>query len=240
MTDFHWFHSRISRSLAVSAAVVLVAALAVGVSHDAHAERGDYSFMSRAGSESGFEQNEYPHERGFYARGAFGLGYLRSNVRDDGNMIGNVHGFAVDWQAALGGIVVPNVALHATFWGQTIPSPKFEIDGLGTVELDDSRASMFGLGAGATGYFGYSGMFLSGSLGAAKARIRFPAGNNLVAEENSDWGFIFDLMTGKEWIVGPGVGLGFALGGGMHIIPGENDVNARGFNLSARFILTLN
>lgn len=231
--------SRFKSSRIGTFAALLAASFMIVATPDAHAERGDYSFMSRAGSESGFQQNVYPHESGLYARGHFGFGYLRTNFKEDGETNGSLKGFAVDWQAALGGIVVPNLALHATFWGQTAPSPEIEINGLGSIELDDTRFSMFGIGGGATGYFGYSGLFLSGSVGAAK--LRFNSNSDLLnIEESSNWGFAFDVMSGKEWIVGSGVGLGVAIGGGMHLIPDEGNFKNQGFNVSARFIITLN
>jgi hypothetical protein len=201
----------------------------------AQAER-DYSFMSQAGPPAA-----YTHEAGFFARGSFGLGYQKSNFFLDGDKVGSVKGFAVDWQAAVGGIVAPNVGVHATFWGQTIPGPEFELDGVGSSSPEDTRVSLFGLGGGVTGYFGYSGLFLTGSVGAARLRTSTSGpffDNNRTS--NSEWGFAFDVMSGKEWMVADGVGLGVGLGGGMHIIPDDNDAKNQGFNIGVRMFLTLN
>lgn len=240
MTSLPLKRSRFELSTVGPLAVLLAASFIMIAAPDAHAQRGDYSFMSRAGAESGFQQNVYPHESGFYARGHFGFGYLRDNFKADGDTYASIKGFAFDWQAALGGIVVPNLALHATFWGQTAPSPEIEVNNIGSVDPDDTRFSMFGIGGGATGYFGYSGLFLSGSVGAAKLRLNSSDALLGNIEDSSNWGFAFDMMSGKEWIVGPGVGLGVAIGGGMHIIPDEGSFKNQGFNISARFIITLN
>jgi hypothetical protein len=215
-------------------ALVGMVVLTLGATNG-YAER-DYSFMSQAGPPAA-----YSHETGFFARGSFGFGYQKSNFIADGEDVGSVKGFAIDWQAALGGIVAPNVGVHATFWGQTIPGPEFELNGFGSSSPEDTRVSLFGLGAGVTGYFGYSGLFLTGSLGAAK--LRTSTSNAFIDDRetfNSDWGFAFDVMSGKEWMVADGVGIGVGLGGGMHIIPDESESKLQGFNLGVRMFLTLN
>lgn len=224
---------------ALTTAAVLAALVSVG-----SASASDYSFMSRAGAESGMVGEPGPHEYGIYFRGQLGGSFALTRVRPSGDGNFAIQGGGLAFGAMLGGIVAPGTAVHATFAGVTVPSPKVRVDGSIT-SFDDlgieGQLTQMLLGAGFTTHMP-SGTFVSLSAGAQSNRLRGRFEGFGASETSVDWGVGLNGQLGYEWMLSRSFGVGFALDGGGFYIPnvGGSDDPATGFNLGAVVMFTIN
>ncbi len=184
------------------------------------------------------------HDSGFFLRLSAGLGSARTEI-DAADVEDDPVGFDVeasglsgDANFAIGVIVSPNLALHATLLGWAVTEPDFEIGGI-DVDSEDVSMSMSGFGAGLTYYLDPSNVYFSGSIAAATMNLEFHEDNATTSLE-SDTGVALQGMVGKEWWVGSRWGLGVAVDASFHSIPTETDESLKGTNFGVRFSATYN
>ena len=175
------------------------------------------------------------HEDGFFLRLSAGGGTANSSA-DDGTDEMELSGTSGDVNFAIGGMISPNLALHATVFGWSISDPTVKMNG---TEVGDLNADVTatGIGAGLTYYFMPANLYLSGSVGSGKMEV--DAGGGLDGE--TDRGLLLDLTIGKEWWVGDKWGLGVAGGLQYHSF-NDPDIDEKwsGTSFAIRFTATMN
>ena len=173
------------------------------------------------------------HEGGFFLRLSAGGGPAATEF-DDGVSTIEFSGSSGDVNLAIGGIVSPNLALHATVFGWLVEDPDLKISGLGGQVQGDLDLSA--LGVGVTYYFMPINFYVSSSVGIGSLTIE---GGGIAGETGS--GPVFDLSVGKEWWVSSRWGLGLAVALGYHSVPEQGvDENWSGISFAVRFSATLN
>ena len=174
---------------------------------------------------------------GFMLRLSAGGGSAGSNIEDPTGSI-DLSGTAGEMNIAVGGMIQPNLAVHATLFGWSVSDPDADVNivgvGQGSGTLNGT-ATMSAIGPGVTYYFMPVNMYVSGSVGYG----RFSLDGDV--EGSTDGGVAFDLSLGKEWWVGDAWGLGAAGGFGYHSLP-DKDVseNWSGTSFALRFSATFN
>ena len=172
---------------------------------------------------------------GFFLRLSAGVGGAKSNVDLEDSSL-EVSGASGDVNFAIGGVVSPNFALHASVFGWSLTDPEVEVTGLGSGELDGDL-SLSAVGLGFTYYFMPANLYISPSIGAATLTLDVDG----LGDFESETGVALDFTLGKEWWVGNSWGLGVAGSFGYHSIPDEDlDENFTGTSVAVRFTATLN
>jgi hypothetical protein len=168
------------------------------------------------------------HNGGFFLRLSAGAGGAETTWGDN---LMKFSGVSSSTNFAIGGVILPNMALHATLFGWLLSEPDMEI--LGIPATTNESVLLSGIGIGVTYYIMPVNIYLSPSIGLGT-----------LSEESggsTDIGFMLDMSLGKEWWVGGSWGLGVAGGFGYHSVPEKDvDVNWSGYDLSIRFTATLN
>jgi hypothetical protein len=143
-------------------------------------------------------------------------------------------GFATDVNFAIGAVVSPNFAVHATLFGWLVSDPDVELGGLTAEITGDLSLSAFG--GGVTYYIMPANVYLSGSIGVGSLTLETSFG-----EGETDMGPVIDLTIGKEWWVSDGWGIGAAASLGYHSVP-EKGINENwsGTCFALRFSATMN
>jgi hypothetical protein len=108
---------------------------------------------------------------------------------------------------ALGGAVMPNLIIFGNLFGMTLTDPDFEIAGTpyGSVS---GTTSFFGIGPGLAYYFDPYNVYISGTVAAMQFSANDSTTNATPYE--SEVGFGFQGMVGKEWWVTQDWGIGIA------------------------------
>lgn len=216
--------------------IALVAALLV-TGFAATAVAQDLSHMSHAtAGPSG------PHSSGILIRGSLGVGSTAMGVDDAYET--RLYGATVEFGMAVGAIVAPNLALHGSIWLMETPSPRVDRS-VGPYTLSsyesDRTLSLAAFGPGATVFLGPSNFYLTGSAGPAFLTTEIPSAAVIV---DRSFGFAGDLGIGKEWFIGPNLGLGLAAHvGGFAVSGNDYDDHYDGFggwHGSLRMSMTLN
>jgi hypothetical protein len=175
----------------------------------------------------------HDHLNGFFLRLSAGAGAAQTEVEEIEGVL-KMSGAATDMNLAIGGIVTPNLAIHATLFGWLVDKPDIEFFGLSVSSNDDLSLSAFG--AGLTYYFMPINIYLSGSVGAGSLSLETSLGTG-----ETDTGVTLDVTLGKEWWVGNRWGIGAAAAFGYHHIPEANaGYDWTGTSLALRFSATLN
>lgn len=173
------------------------------------------------------------HNGGFFLRLSTGIGGAQAEYSDPSAM--KLYGVSSDMNIAIGMIVFPNMALHATMYGWMLSEPAAEIGGSEGEFPGD--ATLGSLGVGLTYYLMPANLYLSGSVGFSVMSVE--VFGTFTGE--TDAGPAFDVTLGKEWWVGGSWGLGVAGGFGYFSVPDKDvDENWSGFSLGVRFTATLN
>jgi hypothetical protein len=168
------------------------------------------------------------HRGGFFLRLSAGAGGAETTFGDN---LMKFSGVSSSTNFAIGGVVLPNMALHATLFGWLLSEPDMEI--LGIPVTTNESVLLSGLGIGVTYYIMPVNIYLSPSIGLGTLSEE--------SDGSTDMGLILDMTLGKEWWVGGSWGLGVAGGFGYHSVPEKDvDVNWSGYDLSLRFTATLN
>jgi len=177
------------------------------------------------------------HDGGLFLRLSGGFGYARSKMEESGVSL-QFSGSSADVNLAIGGMVTPKLALHATLIGWMTSGPEIKVcDGrCETGSSDDLDFSLSGFGGGVTYYFMPSNFYLSGSICAAQLTLTVDN-----ASLDSDYGPAIDITAGKEWWVSDSWGLGVAGSFGYHSIGfAEFDSKWSGPSFAVRFSATYN
>jgi hypothetical protein len=144
----------------------------------------------------------YRHE-GFFLRLALGPGYQSLEV-DAGFDTLELDGVGFGSSVAIGGIIQPNLALHADFFAAAIVNPNATLNGVERGELESS-VSVSGVGIGATYFFMPSNMYASFSLGLGTLTFEFDGNTS-----ESESAFALNAVVGREFWVDPEWGVGVA------------------------------
>jgi hypothetical protein len=185
------------------------------------------------------------HE-GFFLRLTLGLGWHAWKKQlpvpppdDSGLPLGggeaSASGVGLGLGIAIGYVVAPNLALHITGTGHVVGEPVLELGGMEIENKGSSLAAML-LGIGGTYYLMPMNVYVSASFGFG--------GMQFIPKEDidpldTDAGFAWELMAGKEWWVADDWGLGAALQFAMVNTPDEGERSAA-FAVNALFSATYN
>ena len=137
---------------------------------------------------------ERDHEDGFFLRLSTGPGFAKTRLNSN-NAAMKLSGETADLNFAIGGIISPNLALHATLYGWLVQDPDVEVSGISGKGSGDLDLNAFGVGL--TYYFMPVNIYISGSGGLGKLSAD---GEENVGETKE--GPVFDMTVGKEWWVG--------------------------------------
>ncbi len=174
------------------------------------------------------------HDDGFFLRLSAGAGPVSTSAESMG-LDWEMSGSGGDVNLAIGGIVMPNLALHGTIFGWLMSEPDADFGPLGSGVLDGD-VSLNVVGGGITYYFMPINIYVSGSAGAATLSYDGPSGSG-----ETDYGYAADVTVGKEWWVSDGWALGVAGGFSYHSIPDEDmDSDWTGTSVAVRFTATHN
>ena len=166
------------------------------------------------------------HADGLLLRLSAGVGYGASEFGDL-----KISGPSGDINFALGGIVSPNTAVHATLLGWVVSDPDAKVSGT-TVGTINGDFELSGGGVGLTHYFMPANIYLSPTVGLGRLSID---------SDHTDIGLVTDLTIGKEWWVGSQWGLGVAGAVGFHSISdGDVDGSWEAVTFAVRFSATTN
>lgn len=173
------------------------------------------------------------HDGGFFLRLSAGAGIASTELSEGGDEF-KIDGPSGDLNLAVGAVVVPNLAIHATLFGWFMSEPDAEFNGeKGTLEED---VGLSAIGAGITYYIDPANVYLSSSVGAGELSVE---GDNFTI--TTDKGIVVDITVGKEWWVGQSWGIGVAGAAVLHSIPdGDVDGNWSGPGFAVRFTATMN
>jgi len=177
------------------------------------------------------------HESGFLLRLAAGVEMTDSRIAAAD---ARVWGTAGALNVAIGGIILPNLALHGTLWGWTALNPAVTQGSIG-----GEPQEAFGLGAyggGLTYYVMPANIYLSGSFGVGVLQLDASG-----IRGSTDAGIAVDISLGKEWWVGDMWGLGVAAAFGYYSATkggGDDDplrtARWKGKSIGLRFTATVN
>jgi hypothetical protein len=145
---------------------------------------------------------------GFFIRLTPGLGYANFTEEIDGTDFLEFSGLSYSSRLQIGGAVSDNVIIYGELGGIIFLSPSMKLLG---EEVDDPDVTLniSGFGAGISYYIMPANVYFALSL-----LVTGVASESGGTKANSEFGFGFNLMAGKEWWVGEQWGLGIA--GFMH------------------------
>lgn len=170
---------------------------------------------------------------GFYLRLQIGGGYVTGRQGDT-----HLSGGAMAFGFAIGAVVLPNLALVATFTFHEAPDPTARTSG-GSTTLNDDTLGSESFGAGLVYYVEPFNAYVSASVLDMTADITDAKSNQLASSND---GIGFDVMVGKEWWVGREWGLGAAAEFTAGWMTDANDSSTRwnSFTYSLLFSATYN
>jgi hypothetical protein len=186
-------------------------------------------------------QNGYQEHDGFFLRMLYGFGYAETVEKDVMGSDLKFSGTSDALRFQIGGTVSDNLILYGEFGGIMQIEPEMEWMGQ-SGSTSDVTVSAFDIGGGITYYFMPSNFYLSFSLHTSQAEFEY----NKV-KGDSEFGFGFNAMVGKEWWVGAQWALGAAFygyystmkdKGTIEGINYEYDIN--NFSVGAMFSVTYN
>jgi hypothetical protein len=171
------------------------------------------------------------HTSGFFLRLQGGASVSNTAISDPLLTEFELSGIGGNFQAAIGAVVAPNLALHGTMWAWFVGSPSAKLAGQDVGQFS-GNLNLSALGGGGTYYFMPANVYLSGNLGVGQLSTE---------GSSSDAGIVMDLALGKEWWVSSKWGLGLSGGVQYHSIPdGGLTQNWSGTTFLLSFSATLN
>jgi hypothetical protein len=142
----------------------------------------------------------------FFMRASAGL--CAGNAKlETGGFKGELKDPGLDVNIAVGYVVIPNLAVHATLWGWGLNDPDVSVQGAfgGSTLANHGLFQMTAFGAGATYYVMPLNAYVSSSVGLGA----FTGTDQL--DGQSERGLAVDVTAGKEWWINPEWGAGAAL-----------------------------
>lgn len=147
-------------------------------------------------------QNGVHEHDGFFLRMLYGFGYAELVEKDVLGSDMTYSGEAGVLRFQIGGTVSENLILYGEFGGVMQFDP--ELDWMGqSISTSDVTVSVFDFGGGLTYYLMPSNFYFSLSLHTSQATIEAKGETG-----ESEYGFGFNAMIGKEWWVGEQWALG--------------------------------
>lgn len=162
---------------------------------------------------------------GLMGRLSLGVGYLGSS--ETAPLIGDVStsGVSLAFNLALGGYVVPNLALHASAWGGLAIGPSVSFGGVSSTLGDDAGLQASAFGVGATYFLSPIDLYLGASVGASVLSLSSTRGS-VTTTASTGVGFGFNLIAGRQWDLTPDVGIGLAAQFGWQTNPRDTAVGS--------------
>ena len=181
-----------------------------------------------------FANEARQHDTGFFLRLAPGFGTFSTKAEDGGDSL-KFSGAAGTFDAAVGFVIKPNLALHANVGAWSTLDPKVTINGT-EFESDDLSVTLTMVGVGVTYYLGESNTYLTGSVGLGTLSAEFEG-----EEADTGGGFAIELGAGKEWWLGNKFGLGAGAAFNYHSVPDDDiDSSFKGASFGVRLTATFN
>jgi hypothetical protein len=186
---------------------------------------------------AGSARAQRAHNADLYIRGTIGPAYATSNANSIASSeSAELSGDGIEYSVAMGGITIPNLAVHVTFFGWTTfsPDPKYT-----HTELNlGTSLNMFAWGAGLTYIIMPINLYFTVSPAFAQLKTKGPD----IGSSTSDRGWAIEGSIGKEWWFSETWAWGLALGGGYHSARGPSTADRRweGWSSSLRLSITIN
>ncbi len=149
---------------------------------------------------------QVPLHYGLHLHFDVGVGASRSSASQSGDRV-EIRGAGLPLSFGIGGAVVPNLILGASFWSTVVADPTFEVNGFS--EESEATYTLSGFGPMLTVYV--PGNFFV-TLVPSLTRITIEEGDTTGRTET---GAGLRASIGKEWRVGYDWGLGVALVGSI-------------------------
>jgi hypothetical protein len=150
------------------------------------------------------DPNAFRHV-GFFFRLNLGFGYMGSSTSASQTLFtfDSSHGFAGDSGVAIGGAAKENFIVAGEFWWSWAASPALTARGVSVPNGGTLSNSLFGFGPQFTWYLMPSNVFVS--LTPSMTWLSF---SDVFGSYQTDLGFGSRFALGKEWWVGPHLGMG--------------------------------
>jgi hypothetical protein len=179
---------------------------------------------------------------GFYLRLQLGGGYTSMSASSGPNSL-KYSGGSVGFGLALGGAVAPNLIIYGALIDSIAQNPDTTFNGPSFGSTSGS-VGVVGVGPGLAYYLQPANVFFAGSFLLSRLVFSDTDGNTT---DQTDWGFTFEGLVGKEWWVSDNWGLGASaqlLLGTMKdkepLVPGESIPTWRVVAFSLLFSATFN
>jgi hypothetical protein len=147
-----------------------------------------------------------PQHSGFYMRLHLGGGYAHMGGTDANGDEQAFVGGGGSFGIALGGTIAPNLVIFGNLFGMFLSDPDVEFNGTKTGSVTGTT-TISGIGPGVAYYFQPINLYISGTLAFTQFQAADSNGNT-VFESNTGYGF--QGMVGKEWWVSQTWGIGIA------------------------------
>jgi hypothetical protein len=181
-----------------------------------------------------FANEARQHDKAFFLRLAPGFGSF-STKADDGVDSVKFSGAAGAFDVAVGYVIKPNLALHASIGAWSTVNPKLTVNGQ-EFDTDDVTVGLTNVGAGVTYYLGESNTYLTATLGLASLNAEFNGD-----DAQTGGGVAFEVGAGKEWWVSKKLGLGVGAALNYHSVPDDDiDTSFKGTSFGIRMTATFN
>lgn len=148
---------------------------------------------------------QHAHD-GFYLRLHIGGGY--AEMGSGGGYDITFKGAGASFGLALGGTIAPNLIIFGNLFGMGISDPSVTVNGADAGTASGTTTTIGGIGPGIAYYFDPYNMYISGTVAAMQFQTSDSNGNGTTY--NSDIGYGFQAMFGKEWWVSQDWGVGAA------------------------------
>jgi hypothetical protein len=140
---------------------------------------------------------------GFYLRLHLGGGYTNMTASSGADSL-KVAGGGIGFGVAVGGAIAPNLIIYGTIVTSQAENPDTSVNDM-SLGSSSGSAGVEGIGPGLAYYIQPSNVFFAASLLGSRLTFTDNAGNRTA---NTNVGFTFEGMVGKEWWVSDNWGLG--------------------------------
>jgi hypothetical protein len=178
-----------------------------------------------------------PDHDGFFLRMHFGGGVLSVTGRNAAGQRTSIVGGSASLGIAAGFSIAEDVIIFGNLFVSAADGPT--VTTVGATNSSKGSAALGGAGAGLTYYVMPANFYVSGALAAMVFSLDDPLGNTVYS---SNGGLGFQGMIGKEWLLAPEWGMGFAVEATFASMRDKNDrdVYWDGAEVSLLFSSTFN
>lgn len=189
----------------------------------------------------GLSQDGVREHDGFFLRLLYGFGYAELVEKDVLGSDMTFSGFSQALRCQIGGTISENFILFGEFGGVVQIEPELEWLGR-TATATDITVSVFDFGGGVTYYLMPSNFYFSVSIHTSQATLEYDGTSG-----ESEYGFGFNAMIGKEWWISDQWAMGASVYGyysSMKDKGSENGINyeydINNFSVGVMFSVTYN